>query len=368
MEYFDRACQARILAEGGQLVGLLETRLAQFHQVEHCVAFNSGFWALAVLLRLLARPGRAEVVMPALTYRRMSDIAAWAGLKPRFCEVDPQSLTNGAAQVAACLGEETALIIGVHPICGLADVDGLSQLSRDFELPLVFDSVESAYESHGGQRIGGFGEAEIFSLGASKLINGFEGGYVTTRHGRVARSLRQRLSAWGPPGNDRKFTFNANLNEAHAAMALASLDDLESQIIRNRTRYHAYRDGLAALHGMRLIEYDEGSPPGYKNILVEVLPEWPLSRDNTIRVLNAEMALARAYYPQPLHGRPMEYPHVPADLPTTNALAGRFLLLPCGELVGTEDVDSIIALLVFMSAHAGAVTAGLTSLDAAHGH
>lgn len=361
--YVRQACSAGILADGGPLVRMLEGRLAQYHQVDHCVAFNSGFWALAIVFRALALNGRSEIVMPSLTYRRLSDIAAWAGLKPRFCDIDPISMTNGAAQVAGCINDDTALIVGVHPINGLADIDGLTRLARDAGLPLVFDSVESSHECHAGRRIGGFGDAEVFSLGASKLINGFEGGYVTTRQADLAQALRRRLS--GTAGNEscREPRFNARMNEIHAAMALASLEDLDRQVVRNRRRYHAYQNNLAKLSGLRLLEFDEAIHPGYKNIIVEVLPDWPLDRDDTVRILNAEMVLARAYYPQPLHRKPMRYPHVQCDLPITDALAKRFILLPCGELVSAGDIDIICALLAFISGNAPAIGAQLTSME-----
>ena len=42
------------------------------------------------------------------------------------------------------------------------------------------DSVESAYEVKDGKRVGSQALAEVFSMHASKLINGCEGGYVTT--------------------------------------------------------------------------------------------------------------------------------------------------------------------------------------------
>lgn len=348
-EYLEIAYANGQLTGGGELVARLERRLAEFHDVEHCVAFSSGFWALAAVMKTLSREGRSEIVMPSLTYRRMADIAGWAGLKPRFCEVDPATMTNTATCVLPCLNDDTAMIVGVHPINGLADIGGLVELASARGLPLVFDSVESVYECFHGERIGRFGRAEVFSLGASKLLNGFEGGYVTTRSDEVAESLRQTLLTPTTSLAEGSVKFNAILSEVHAAMALACLDDIDSQVIRNKGRYFAYKSGLRGLRGVRLLEFDESDRPGYKNIIVEVMPEWPLSRDDTIAVLNAEMILARAYYPQPLHARKMGFPHIPCSLPTTERLATRFALLPCGELVTPADISRICDLLQFLS-------------------
>jgi dTDP-4-amino-4,6-dideoxygalactose transaminase len=342
----------------GALVRLLEQRLAEFHRVEHCVAFSSGFWALALAIKALALKGKDEIVMPSFTYRRMADIAAWTKLKPHFCDVEEATLANSAATVRPCINDNTALILGVHPIVNFCDIDGLTALAKEKNIPLLFDSVESVYESYNGKKIGCFGAAEIFSMGASKLVNGFEGGYITTNDANLAGQL-SLMRDFGFQGQDKVAVsggLNARLNEVHAAMALAGLDDLEAQVVRNRDRYHTYQRLLAPLDGIRLLEFDESQRPGYKNIVVEVLKDWPLSRDDTVSVLNAEMILARAYYTPPLHRKRMAYPYITAELPVTDRLAERLILPPCGHLVSNEDIAVMVELLKFMRANAGEIT------------
>lgn len=355
--FFDR----HQYTDDGPLVKQLEQRLAAFHQTKFCIAFCSGFWALALAIKALAIEGRTEIVMPSFTYRRMADIAAWTRLKPHFCDVEETTLANSAATVRPCINKNTALILGVHPIVNFCDIDGLVELAGEKNIPLLFDSVESVYESSAGRKIGSFGAAEIFSLGASKLVNGFEGGYITTNDAQLA----QRLSLMRNFGLDVQGDvavpggLNARLNEIHAAMALAGLDDLEDQVARNRERYLTYQRLLAPLKGIRLYEFDESHHPGYKNIVIEVLDDWPLSRADTVSILNAEMILARAYYTPPLHRKRMAYPHVPVELPVTDRLAERFILPPCGHLVSNEDIADIVGLMSFISSNAASIKARL---------
>lgn len=338
----------------GPNVKLLEQRLAVFHQAEYCVTFCSGFWAIAAAISLLATKGKTEVVMPSLTYRRMADIAAWANLRPHFCEVDPSTLAMSAGTARPCINDNTALILGVHPIVNCCDVEGLVALSKEKNIPLLFDSVESVYESTSGGKIGGFGDAEVFSLHASKLLNGFEGGYVTTNDPSVAKQLAL-MRGFGFQGMDSITVpggMNAKLNEVHAAMALASLDGIDEQVARNRDRYYAYKRLLAGVPGLRLLEFDENYRTAYKNVVVELLDEWPLARLDTIKILNEEKILARAYYSPPLHQKPMAYDYIAADLPLTDSLSGRYLNLPCGQLVSNDDITDIVDILGFISAQA----------------
>ncbi len=330
---------ARMAHEGAPIVPLLEQRLAEFHRAEHCIALCNGFWGLVLSMHALALPGRTDVLMPSLTYRRMADLAAWARLRPRFCEVDPATLACSAETMRAALTPEVALLLAVHPIVGQCPAPELEDLAAELKLPLLFDSVESVFEWIGDRKIGGFGAAECFSLHASKLLNGCEGGYVTTDDPALAARLQRLRDGRGGDGLDLR------LNRLHAAMAMAALDDLDDQVRRNCERYLLYRRLLAPLAGLRLLPFDESGPTSFKTVVLELTAAWPLSRAETLARLNGCNVLARAYYHPPLHQKPMAYPHVAAHLPETDRLAERFMLLPCGHHVEPADIEAVVRLL-----------------------
>jgi len=361
LEYSREFYNQRQYTNQGPLVQLLEKRLADFHQVEFCVTFCSGFWALVLAISSLKIEGRDEIIMPSLTYRRMADIAAWAGLKPHFCEVEKDTLSPSADSVRKCVSEHTSLILGVHPIVNLADIPGLINISEETGIPLLFDSVESTYESSRFGKIGGFGRAECFSLHASKLVNGFEGGYVTTND----KQLSHRLSALrnfgytGASGYPIAGGMNAKLNEIHAAMALANLDKIHDQVEHNQQIYRAYRELLQSISGLRLVEFNETGQTSYKNILVEITKDWPLPRDDTVKIINSENILARSYYSPPLHRKNIQYEYIPATLELTDFLSERFILLPCGEHVVENDIVKIAGLFDFISKHGSTIYSSL---------
>jgi dTDP-4-amino-4,6-dideoxygalactose transaminase len=333
-----------------------ERRAAQFHQVEHCVSFAGGFWGLVFAIKCLALPGRTEVVMPSLTYRRLADIVAWAGLTPHYCEVDPDLLCITAEKAAPHINENTALILGVHPIVNCCDVEGLERLSEQTGVPLLFDAVESVYETYRGRKIGSCGRAECFSMQSSKLFNAFEGGYVTTNDAELAARLREaRDHGLREDGTLGPLGFDTNQNEIHAAMALAALDDVDDQVERNRRRYYAYRRLIPTVPDMRLLTFDESERCGFKNIVVELLDGWPVKREHVLAILHAEHMLSRPYYFPALHQKRTEYATIAGDLSATDRLSQRFLMLPCGHFVSEADIESIVALLRFIHAHADAI-------------
>lgn len=362
--------EARRYTNSGPVVSMLEQRLADFHKVDHCIAVSSGFWGLALAARALtegspdrglrSHTSRRRVVMPSLTYRRMADAMWWAGLVPRFCEVDERSLAISADSARPFMDGDVALLLGVHPMVGCCDVVGLEKLAADAGVPLLIDSVESPYEvvpgtGQLGRRTGTFGSAEVFSLHASKLVSAMEGGYITTNDPDLAERLAlARAFGFDVPDNVRCLGANAKMNEIHAAYAMACLDHLEEQIPHHLANYEAYRSGLSVVDGLRVVAYDNATRPSYRQIVVEILATWPLTRAQTLEALHAEGALARPYYSPALHQKPAGYPRDVKPLPVTEALSERFILMPSGGRVTVEDVRRLCELLAAVAAKARA--------------
>ncbi len=338
--------EGRWYTNNGPVNRMLEARLAEWHGTARCVTFSSAFWGISLAIRELALPGRHEIVTPSLTYRRMGEIIASAGMVPRYCDVDPDTLAQSAETTRPCLNEDTALILGAHPTIDCCDAEGLEGLSRETGVPLLFDSVESAFETYRGRRVGTFGLAEAFSIHATKLVNGFEGGYLVTDDTELASNLTL-MRGFGIPEEDQIVGFgtNAKLNEIHAATAMASLDDLPGLVERNRARYGAYAELLAEIEGVSLRRFAEGEQTSFKNILVRVDQEWPLTRDATLAVLQAEGALARPYYSPALHTHKTWFETRFGSLPVAEAVSRDYMLLPCGDQMRLDDVAMVVDLL-----------------------
>ena len=352
----------RRLTNDGPMVQELETRLAAWHGVAHCVALASAGLGLMMLTQIFAEGRRGEIVMPAFTFRGLPHFAAWAGQTPRFADVDPITHTLTPQAVATAIGEHTTSILAVCNCQSPGDIAGLCAVAERHQLPIFFDSVYGLGSNYAGRRLGGFGRAEVFSLHASKLLNGFEGGYITTNDADLARLVRyQRNFCYGSDDDEtagRVIGLNAKLNELHAAMALLSLDRIDASIAANRERYETYVTACADIQGLRLLAYPEPAvaPSGYPLVIVELLPSWPLDRERMIALLRAEGAIIGPYYSPPLHRREGAPTPTPS-LPVTEDLARRFIQLPCGSLVSAADIDAIAGLLRFVAAHGAEIAA-----------
>lgn len=321
----------------GSAVGRLEDELAQYHGAQFCVCYSTGFWALVSAIINKATEGKSEVLMPSLTYRRLADVVYWARKTPVLVDID-RSLAISPANVEANITDNTALILAVHPIVNCCDVEALLDISERHQVPVIFDAVESVHETVAGKRVGSFGVGEVFSLHASKLLNGLEGGYICTNDETFAAQLK----VWRVGGNGG---VDSVMNDVHAMFALASLEEIDLIVEHNKSIYRRYAERLSSLEGIRLLAFEEKEQTAYKVIVVERLKGFPLSRDELVGHLNQQDILARAHYTPPLHTKACQYAVRTTDMSVTDWAADRFLNLPCGHRVSVEDVDLVCEIL-----------------------
>ncbi len=339
------------------LTGQLEERLAVEHGSKHCITMVSGLWGIVMTMNALRLEGKNEVIMPSFTYRRMAHMAAWLDMVPHFCDVDYETQSVRASDMESCINDNTGLLLAPHPIVNLCDIDSLLELSKKTGIPILFDSVEASFAEHKGKKIGSFGNAECFSLHASKFLNGCEGAYITTNDDKLAH----KLSLIRNNGVNEKthmlesFGMDGKLIELHSAMTLASLDDKDAQIERNKERFLKYKTELKGVKGLTLLEYSMQEKRGFKNIIVKLEKEWPVSRELTIKILQAENMVVRPYYYPPLHLKEKGMKTIIGDLTNTEILKEEFMLLPCGEFVSLEDIEIVVKYLKYICDNGSAI-------------
>jgi hypothetical protein len=81
------------------------------------------------------------------------------------------------------------------------------------------------------------------------------------------------MKRFGFVGEDRVEEGNAldaTLNEMHAAMVLASLDEVDEQIVINKKKYGLYVAGLRSIDGLKIVEHLESERPDYRLIVVSI--------------------------------------------------------------------------------------------------
>jgi len=314
----------------------------------------NGTLALEIAIRALELKG--EVIVPSFTFIATAHALQWQEITPVFCDIDPKTHCLNPWRIEAMITPRTTGIMGVHLWGQPCNVEALTEIAEKHQLRLLFDASHAFSNSHQGQMIGNFGEAEIFSFHATKFINAFEGGAVVTNNDELAKKIRL-MKNFGFAGYDNVTYIGTNgkMSEASAAMALTSLESLEEFTEVNRRNYKLYQQGLSGILGVSLFPYDETESCNFQYVVLEIDESLlKVSRDHLLQVLYAENVIARRYFYPGCH-RMEPYrsysPHAGLLLPETERLTQRVLILPTGTSIGKAEIQTICQIIRLVASH-----------------
>lgn len=335
------------LSNNGPMVQEFEQRVADYHDVKHCVAMCNGTVALEIAIRALGLEG--EVIIPSYTFIATAHALHWQAITPVFADIDPATHTLDPAAVRRMITPRTSGIIGVRLWGHSIPVEALQAIADEHDLKLMFDSAHAFGCSYEGRMIGNAGACEVLSFHATKFFNTFEGGAVLTNNDELAETMRL-MRNFGFAGKDNVIHpgTNGKMIEISAAMGMVNLDSIDNMVEANRRNYQTYLVELSGLPGVSLLPYDDSERNNYQYIVIEIGDECPASRDQIIQALHAENILARKYFWPGCHNmKPYRelYPHAGLMLPNTQQVAGRVILLPTGTGMDVEIIQTVVSVI-----------------------
>lgn len=346
--------QRRWLTNGGPMVTEFEERLQNYLQVRNVICITNATVALELVIRALGL--RGEVIVPSFTFVATAHALQWQEITPVFCDVASDSHHIDPEQIEALITPRTTGIIGVHVWgipCRHAELQAIADRRG---LTLLYDAAHAFGCTLGGEMIGAFGAAEVFSFHATKFFNSFEGGAIATNDDELAERIRL-MRNFGFKGYDsvEHIGTNGKMTEASAAMGLTNLDSVDEFLAANRQNYSLYSQLLKGLPGCKLIRYSDDEQKNWQYVVLEIdADEAGIDRDSILKVLHAENILARRYfYPGCHQMEPYRslYPYSVYRLPQTERLVSRVLVLPTGTAIGRQEIEAIGSIIRLVLQH-----------------
>ena len=197
-------CKARGEFIQGPQIGEFEAAFARRAGVEpyQAIAASYGRVAFYYILKALDLPAGSEIIIPALTFWVVPELARAAGLKVVFADVDPATFTLDPAALERAITPATRAVVPTH-LYGLpCDMDAIMALARRHELRVIEDCAHALGAAFRGQPVGTFGDAGFFSFQTLKPLNCYGGGLALVRDPAI--SARVRAQAEQEPWPDEK--------------------------------------------------------------------------------------------------------------------------------------------------------------------
>jgi dTDP-4-amino-4,6-dideoxygalactose transaminase len=344
----------------GPKTSRFETQFAAYHDIEHCIAVNSGTAALHLsLLAAGVGPGD-EVIVPSMTFCATANAVIHTGATPVFADISAQSLTLDPDAVRSKITAKTRAIVPVHIYGGAADMDSLCTLAKKHNLYIVNDAAHAIETRYRGKSIAHYGDCTCYSFYVTKNLSTVEGGMIATHNTEWAQALKTYAlhglshDAWSRYSDEGykhyeviRPGFKYNMTDIQASFGIHQLARIEQNLQKRETLWHMYDSKLKDLP----LDFPPAPEQHVRHArhlyTIRVRENSPIGRDRLMESLHRQnIGTGVHYLPLHLHKYYREtFGCREGDFPVSEALGATTLSLPLSPSLAEKDIDDTVGAL-----------------------
>ena len=331
----------------GPQVRALESELAEYVGVKHCLTCANGTDALTLALKAWGiGPGDA-VFVPDFTFFSSAEVVPLEGAEPVFVDVCEETFNLDAADLERVVQEVLAegrlrprVVVAVDLFGLPADYKAIRAVADRYGLFILEDGAQGFGGTIDGKRACSFGDIATTSFFPAKPVGCYgDGGAVFTDNDEWAALVGSyRVHGKGTFKYDNvRIGMNSRLDTVQAAVLqvkLKAFAEYELDAVNAAAdRYTELLQGLAT----------PVIPEGFRSSWAQYTLRLDSreQRDALQAALKAEGIPSMVYYPKPMHLQ-TAFAGLPArPCPVATSLCDRVLSLPMHPYITPEEVESV---------------------------
>lgn len=343
----------------GPKVAQFEADLADYLKAPIALCLNSATAGLHLALEgMQLKPG-GEVITTPMTFVATLNTIVHAGLTPVLVDVSPDDYNIDIDLIEAKITDNTVAIMPVH-FAGLpVDLDKIYQLADKYNLRVIEDAAHAIGADYKDQRIGSFGDTQVFSFHPNKNMTSGEGGCITCRdddlihytkvmrfHGIDKDSFNRFSKSGSQHYQVIKPGYKYNMLDIQAAIGIHQLKKLDRFITRRNQLAKRYLEKLADWP-----EFILPKSPSYSHLhawhlfapLVNI-KQTKLSRDDFMSAMKQANIGTGLHY-EAIHLHPYyqdAFNFKRGDFPNAEAISDNIVSLPMFPGLTNEQQDQVI--------------------------
>ncbi len=295
----------------GPLVVEFEKKFASFTGTKHCVMVNSGSSANLLMAYSLLEGNylrNKKVVVPAISWITTLSPFLQFGFEVLLCDSNNVNLGLDTAKLEEIfIKEKPALLILVHVLAHLNDMEEINRLCEKYDVLLIEDACEALGTSDiNGKKAGNLSLAGSFSFYYGHHISTIEGGAVTTNDTKLYNlMLSIRSHGWSRDVDSnfkedwkkeyniddvREFYtfyypgFNLRSTDLNAFIGISQLDKMNEIIKVRENNYNFYNKYLEGKYWKQESKFQELSSFAYGTIVENRIEVFNHLKKNNIEV------------------------------------------------------------------------------------
>jgi UDP-2-acetamido-2-deoxy-ribo-hexuluronate aminotransferase len=322
----------------GAKVKELETTLASYANVKHCIGVADGTTALLIaLMALKIKPGD-EVIVPAFTFIATATQAVILGAKPVFVDVDARTFNLDPDKLESAITTKTRAIIPVSLFGMCPDIDAINAIAAKHKIAVIEDAAQSFGAIYKGKRSGSLTTIATTSFFPSKPLGAYgDAGACFTNDDALATAISQiRVH-----GQDRRYHhvmlgINGRLDTLQAAILLAKMRVFDDEVNKREKIGKRYTELLKDSNCLIPLVAD-GCSHVYAQYTIITK-----NRDKLIKDMHDAGIPTSVHYPLSLHQQPALAAYYQGqDLSVSESLASSVVSLPMHPYLDEATQDKI---------------------------
>lgn len=342
----------------GEQVMELETALASYVGVRHCISCANGTDAISIALLACGIGAGDAVFVPDFTFFSSGECPASVGAVPVFADVsfetfnmDCCSLEKNIERILA-EGELRPKAVIAVDLFGLpADYDRIRCICDQYSLILLEDGAQGFGGRIGDRYACSFGDISTTSFFPAKPLGCYgDGGAIFTDDDETARICRS-IAVHGRNEDDKydnvRLGMNSRLDTLQAGILDVKFEAFRNYELREVNKAAAkYTELLKDVSGLILPCVPDGCYSSWAQYTVR-LPEGT-DRECVQKYMKEAGIPTMIYYRKPMHkqGAFLGTRSADADCPVTEKLCEQVLCLPIHPYLENEEIEFVVNTLI----------------------
>jgi dTDP-4-amino-4,6-dideoxygalactose transaminase len=297
----------------GRYVKKFEYKISKLFKVKYAASCNSGTAALHLALMAINLKKDDVIVMPAINFIAVYNMAKLMNAKIYLADVDPLSGQMTPETLLECIKKNKLKKIKVIVTMYLAghpeNIIEFYSIKKKYKCFLIEDACHAfgaRYQFKSKKiYIGSCEHSDIavFSLHAVKTLTAGEGGIITTNNKILADKIllfrshgieRKKNKHW--EYNIKDFGFNYRLSDINSALALSQLNKIKKFINFRHKIYKTYRKFLINTPYILLPRYNKNNEPAFHLFLISLNDKSKLIKEKFFNFLKQNKIFAQYHY------------------------------------------------------------------------
>ncbi len=356
MEFIDLKAQYRLYKEDidrrvhavmdhghfimGPEVAELESALAGYTGVKHCITVASGTMSLEIALRALGIGPGDEVITVPFTWISTAEVIGLVGARPVFVDIEPATYNLDTTQLEAAITPKTKAIVPVSLFGQMPALEAINVIAARHGVPVIEDGAQSFGATRQGKRSCGVTAIGSTSFFPAKPLGCFgDGGAVFTNDDGLAVKMRAIRTHGGVKRHEHSLIgTNGRFDTLQAAVLLAKLPHFESEVAARGRIGARYSELLRSVCVVPTLL--DGNTHVYAQYTIRVPDRERLGAD-----LKAQGIPTAVYYPKCLHEQPVYGPlgYRWGQFPASEQASREVISLPMHPFLSESDQERIVA-------------------------